>query len=230
MKTIIVSLGQLISSDTSKFKEAFLQSFVDQNLAFTGEDAWNWLLPHLPKLRLAKTNLNELLIDFNAKFSTTLDLEEFRKNFNAMSQVDSASLARMKNLMDFLEKNPEVQILVVSHTNWSHFEFIMEQLKELMPACREGLIDENDQVAPKCKILFAPSMTSQCEKHPDTLNWAMKRINVDLKNPLISLLNTIQVIDSAEQFKYIPVGSVLKMEDFDNATTAFASPSSPTPN
>ncbi|KTC68317.1 hypothetical protein Lbir_2919 [Legionella birminghamensis] len=228
MKTIIVSLGQLISSDISQFKASFQNSFLNRQLKFTGEDAWNWLLPHLPELRLAKINLNDLLGDFNSKFSTTLSFDEFRKNFNSMSQMNSDSLTRMKVLVDFLQSHPDVQILVVSHSNWSHFEFIMEQLDEILPYCRAGLI-ENDQAIPKGQILFAPSMTSQCEKHPDTLDWAIKRLKIDLNDPLISLLNTVQAVEGAEQFKYTPVGPNLRMEDFVNAATVFSS-TSPRPN
>lgn len=229
MKVIILSLGQLISSDLNKFKAAFNQSFTERKLEFNGDSAWNWLLPHLPKLRLAELQLTDLLKDFNEHFKTNLDFQEFRKNFNAMAQVDEPSLERIKSLNTLLDSDPELRVLVVSHTNWSHFESIMEQLKGVMPECRKGLLTQNEEEQPQGQLIFVPSMTSRCEKHPDTLNWALKRLNIELTHPIVSLLNTIQTLEGAEQFKYIAVGSVLKIDDIANAAMSVpvAAPAAP---
>ncbi|MBL7478450.1 hypothetical protein [Legionella bononiensis] len=212
MITVIFSLGQFISSDLKKLKDSFQTSLAQEHKEVDGETVWNWITPYLPRLRLAKISLEELCQEFNTHFSSSLTFAEFKKNFNSMSQVDANSLHRIEQFRDYLSEHPDVRFLIVSHTNTSHFDFIMDQLEPVLPNCRSGVINNQSTADLDSQMLFATSMYSQCEKHPDTLQRAITQLEIDLDQPIISFLNTVQELKDAADFTYIQADAVLNTD------------------
>ena len=212
MITVIVSLGQFISSDLKQLKDSFQNSLAQEYKEVDGETVWNWIVPYLPSLRLDKMTLDDLCKEFNTHFSSSLTFADFKKNFNSMSQVDANSFHRITQFRDYLSEHPDVRFLIVSHTNTSHFDFIMDQLEPVLPNCRSGVINNQSTADLDSQMLFATSMYSQCEKHPDTLQCAITQLEIDLDKPIISFLNTIQVLENANDFTYIQADPVLNTE------------------
>lgn len=207
MTIVIFSIGQLISSNVQILKNNFQTALQYEGKNNSGDDVWNWMVDYLPRLRLNKISLAELCTEYNTQFSTSMSVENFTGCFNSMCEIDLASLARIEKLYDFLNTNPGIQFILVSHTNFSHLDRIMEQLEPIMPDCRDGIITGTKTGEQDAKMLFATSMYAQCERHPETLQWTIDTLEIDLNQPIISFLNTIQTIEGAEHFTYVPVNS-----------------------
>ncbi|KTD46251.1 hypothetical protein [Legionella quateirensis] len=212
MITVIFSLGQFISSDVKKLKDSFQTSLAQENKEVDGETVWNWIIPYLPRLRLDQIPLEQLCEEFNTHFSSSLTFADFKKNFNSMSQVDANSLHRIEQFRDYLSERSDIRFLIVSHTNTSQFDFIMDQLEQVLPACRSGVINNQSTSDLDSQMLFATSMYSQCEKHPDTLKRAITQLEIDLEKPIISFLNTINELNDAADFTYIQADPILNTE------------------
>ena len=215
MTTVIFSLGQLISSNLQTLKDSFQSALADEGKNITGEVVWKWMAGYLPRLRLNKLTLDELCCDFNAHFSTSMTLSNFTTCFNSMCHVDEQSLNRVAQLNDFLNENTGIHVVVVSHTNFSQLNHIMEQLEHVMPNCRAGIVCDATTGEQEAKMLFATSMYSQCEQHTETLQWAIKKLEINLDEPIISFLNTIDTIEKIEyatDFTYEKADSILDVD------------------
>jgi hypothetical protein len=216
MTVAIFSLGQLISSNLQNLKDGFETELANEGKDFSGEVVWKWMTSYLPRLRLNLMTLEELHIKFNKHFSSSISLERFTTHFNSMSKIDVQSLNRVSELNHFLNVNEDIYFLVVSHTNIYHLEFIMQQLESVMPKCRDGIIHGAMTSLSNQKMLFATSMYSQKEKHPDTLQCAIKSLNISLDQPVVSFLNTIQELANADEFEYIPANGMLDVDNISN--------------
>lgn len=212
MIEVVFSLGQLISSNLQKLKTGFQTELTKEGKNIDGETVWKWITPYLPRLRLDKITLEDLAQEFNTHFSSSMTFEEFKKNFNSMCQVDASSLQRIRLLQSYLDEHQDIRLLIVSHTNTSHFNFIMEQLESVIPECRTGVLHDNGSSMLDAQIIFATSMFSQCEQHPDTLQRTITLLEIDLDQPIISFLNTIQQLKGASDFTYVAADQVLNVE------------------
>lgn len=212
MTTVVFSLGQLISSNVQTLKSAFQSALAEEGKDIQGDAVWAWLTSYLPRLRLNQITLENLCGEFNTHFAASMSVPDFTNHFNSMCRIDEASLARVAQFNDFLNEHPDIHFLVVSHTNVSHFDYIMEQLERVIPACRTGIIDNNTTSEQGAQILFATSMFSQCEQHPDTLRYAFNKLEISLDQPIISFLNSIQQVDQATDFTYIPADPILNAD------------------
>jgi len=141
-----------------------------------------------------------------------MTVPNFTSCFNSMCSIDETSLARVAKLNDYLDETPGINIVVVSHTNFPQLNYIMEQLEHVMPDCRSGIISDETTNEQDARVLFATSMYSQCEQHPDTLQWAVNKLEISLDQPVISFLNTIKTIEHATDFTYVPADSVLDVD------------------
>lgn len=212
MTVVIFSLGQLISSNLQSLKNAFQSALAEQGKDIQGDAVWMWMTKYLPSLRLNQITLENLCSEFNAHFAASMSVPDFINHFNSMCQIDEASLQRVAQFNDFLTENPGIHFLVVSHTNVSHFDYIMEQLERVIPGCRTGVINDTTTSEQGAQIMFATSMFSQCEQHPDTLRCALNKLDIGLDQPIISFLNTIQQVDEAANFTYIPAEAILNAD------------------
>lgn len=205
MTIAIVSLGQLISSNVATFKKSFELALKSEGKETTGDAVWAWLQDYLPRLRRSQMTFEELHDEFIRNFDSSMPFEDFMKNFNSMCLIDEPSLQRISEINALLSDHRDIQLLIVSHTNVSHLEYIMNQLERVVPTCKAGILNSSTNNQPPVPMIFATSMASQCEHHPDTLKWALDRLQMDLDQPIISFLNTVQHLDGAANFAYIAI-------------------------
>src|SRR5690606_24876780 len=108
---------QLISSNLQILKNSFQSALTAEGKDIKGDAVWVWLTPYLPRLRRNQISLDEVCSEFNTHFSSSLSYADFTTHFNSMSKIDEASLSRVAQFNDFLNENPEIRFLIVSHTN-----------------------------------------------------------------------------------------------------------------
>lgn len=205
----IFSLGQFISSDLNVLQSGFQRWFEEQEKKITGKEVWDWIVTKLPRLRIADMTLDELCVQFNEHFKETIDFPKFQQIFNSMSALNQITLSRVAQFKNFLEEHDQIKFILVSHTNYSHLEYIMEQLQELLPDVQSSVIGGKNRLSETAQILFAPSMTSKCTGHPDTLKYALEQLKVDDCEHLVSFLNTIKSFEHPK-FSYSEAGANLE--------------------
>lgn len=221
MTIAILSLGQLIGSDIKKFENAFHLALAAEGKDIEGRDVfWNWLKPYLPQLRRDQISIKQLCGEFNTHFDASLSVLDFTTCFNSMCEIDDASFNRVSQVNGYLTENPDIRFVMVSHTNVSHFEYIMQQLECLIPTCRTGIIDNMTTSEQSVQWLFATSMFSQHEQHQDTLRCAFTQLGIDSDEPMISFLNTIQQVDGASNFTYVQMEKTLSVEKMIDELTS----------
>ena len=209
MIIVVFSLGQFISSDLNKLKSGFESWFAEQGKGVTGDAVWAWMQPKLPKLRLAEISLEDVCNDFNKDFDVEIVFEKFQEIFNSMSIIDAASLDRIAAFNCYLLSREDMRFVLVSHTNFSHFKCILDQLNVVLPPGVKRVINAGTSEVPKDRILLAPSMYSQCEDHPGTLLYALNRLKIDNGDHVVSFLKTIPSLDDV-----IKPGSLRPKPDF----------------
>ncbi|KTD27000.1 hypothetical protein [Legionella maceachernii] len=203
----VFSIGQFISSDVQKLKDGFTQYFASRNPEITGQKIWDWMVPNLKPLRVADITLEQFCENLNQHFKVQMSFADFQAIFNSMAQVNEESLKRISEFKALLEANKDIQILLVSHTNYSHFNFVLKQIGERLPPF--GIISAKNDWPKDAQILFVPSMHSKCPEHPDTLKYALTKLEVGPEIPLVSFLNTILQFEGHPHFRYINAGAVL---------------------
>jgi hypothetical protein len=184
----------------------------DEGKNIAGDEVWKWMTGYLPRLRLNQITLDDLCFDFNDHFSASMSIPNFTTCFISMCNIDETSLARVAKLNDFLKENTGINVVVVSHTNFPQLDYIMDQLEQVIPGCRAGIINDETTGEQEEKMLFATSMYSQCEQHPDTLQWAINKLEIRLDQPVISFLSTIQSIDNVTDFTYTQADPTLDVD------------------
>ncbi|ARH01236.1 hypothetical protein [Legionella micdadei] len=203
----VFSIGQFISSDVKKLKEGFTEYFASRNPDITGEKVWNWMIANLNPLRVADITLEQFCENLNQHFKTEISFADFQRIFNSMAEVNEESLKRIAEFQALLEANKDIQILLVSHTNYSHLNYILEQIGHRLP--HFGVISAKNDWPEKAQILFVPSMSSKCPDHPGTLAYALAKLEVHPETTLISFLNSIQQFEGHPNFQYISAGATL---------------------
>lgn len=208
MIVAVFSLGQFISSKLDLLKSGFQDWFKTlKKEDATGEIVWKWMADNLAPLRVGEITLKQFCDKFNEHFQVNMTFSEFSKIFNSMCTLDKASLervAKFKGLLD--EQDEDIKFVLVSHTNYSHLYYILSQLQNLIP---ETAVISDDKWSESEKILFAPSMSSKCTEHPDTLKYALKKLEIGEEDHVVSFLNTIKAYDHPH-FLYIDPGKDLE--------------------
>ena len=207
MKIAVISMGQFISSDLSKLKQGFTEYFRIQNKPITGEEIWEWMSKNLESLRKDEITLAQFCQNLNDHFKTDMPFIDFQKIFNSMVELNSDALLRVSQFTELLNKNQDVTLVLVSHTNHSHLNFILEQVQSHLPRSY-GIISIKNDWPNNARILFVPSMSSKCPDHPGTLNYALQKLGIDKDTPVVSFLNSIQTFPHPN-FKYIKAEQVL---------------------
>ncbi|MCE0723742.1 MULTISPECIES: hypothetical protein [Legionella] len=203
----VFSLGQFISSKLDLLKLGFQEWFKTQKKEdVSGEIVWKWMADNLAPLRVGEITLKQFCDKFNEHFQVNMTFTEFSKIFNSMCTLDKASLDRVAKFKGFLEEHDGVKFVLVSHTNYSHLYYILSQLPKLIP---ETAVISDDKWSESEQILFAPSMSSKCTEHPDTLKYALKKLKIDKEDHVISFLNTIKAYDHPH-FSYVDPGKDLE--------------------
>lgn len=129
---------------------------------------------NLAPLRVGEITLKQFCDKFNEHFKANMTFSEFSKIFNSMCTLDKASVERVVKFKEFIDGYDDVKFVLVSHTNYAHLYYILSQLQTLIP---ETSIISDELWSESEKILFAPSMSSKCTEHPDTLKYALKNYN-----------------------------------------------------
>ncbi|KTD74612.1 hypothetical protein [Legionella waltersii] len=207
----VFSLGQFVSSNLDVLKKEFSDWFKKSSVEKTGDDVWNWLQSsgHLKSLRLGKMTVSQLCESFNKEFKLTMSFTDFSNMFNSMCKVDSEALKRIKGFKDFLDQHENIQLILVSHTNYSHLHYILSQVGPTLGKDGFSVIQKEEAWNSKAKIVFAPSMSSQCEQHPDTLKFALGELKASKDDTLISFLNSVQAY-THDHFSYVDPGKTLE--------------------
>lgn len=217
MIVAIFSMGQFISSNVKKLQNGFDVYYAMQGVYPPGEDLWNWILQNLTPLRTGEMSLE----DFHKKFDNyvygmhyvKIPFEKFKEIFNSMSKVDESTLARIIEFKKFLENRDDIQLLLVSHTNYSHLDYVLSQIQHALP--KFGIVDIKNSWDNDAKILFVPSMSSKCPEHSGTLKYALDKLQLNPETKLVSFLNTIKTFDCPPyhySFKYVDAGTVLNLD------------------
>ncbi|KTD68275.1 MULTISPECIES: hypothetical protein [Legionella] len=209
----VFSLGQFVSSKLDVLKTGFQEWFAsqkkdDKEAAVSGEDVWKWMAANLAPLRIGAITLKQFCDQFNAHFKVNMSFSDFGKIFNSMCTLDKTSLERVAKFKEFLDKHDDVKFVLVSHTNYPHLHYILSQLQKSIPGGEAAIISDEKWSADE-RILFAPSMTSKCTEHPDTLKYALKKLKVGEDDLVISFLNTIKEFAHPD-FKYVDPGKELE--------------------
>jgi len=212
---IVLSSGQLISADINKLAQGLAQK------GFDGEKLLGWIKNNLAPLRLGQS-----LQDFHLKFSiennVKISFEDFETIFNSMCEISTESAVQIKSLTDFLNQSEhDVQLILVSHTNWSHLNWILNQLQSIInPNITHSVICSDKPWDSNAKLLFATSMHSQCTDHPAILNFALNTLHHE-DMQILSFLNTIQTFNHPsvhENFTYTSLGNTLSAETIISMT------------
>ncbi|HHT0591812.1 TPA: hypothetical protein ACTXXA_000766 [Legionella anisa] len=207
MIVVVFSLGQFISSKLDVLKSGFQEWFKTQKKEdVTGEMVWKWMADNLAPLRIGGITLKQFCDKFNEHFQVNMTFTEFSKIFNSMCNLDKASLERVEKFKGFLDAHDGVKFVLVSHTNYSHLYYILSQLPKLIP---ETAVINDDKWSESENILFAPSMSSKCTEHPDTLKYALEKLKIDKDDHVISFLSTIKAYDHPH-FSYVDPGKDLE--------------------
>ncbi|WP_131796102.1 hypothetical protein [Legionella lansingensis] len=160
-------------------------------------------------MRIADITLEDFCKNLNEHFKTAISFLDFVNIFNSMAQVDEQSLERISEFKRFLDENSHIKFLLISHTNFSHLNYILAQIESRLPECRSGVIDITNTWAKETQVLFAPSMSSKCPDHPSTLKYAIAKLEIGATTPLVSFLNTIKTFEEHQNFRYIDAGPTL---------------------
>ncbi len=212
---VIFSIGQFVNSNLDSLKEGFSSWFKENSNPNTGESVWEWMRTsgQLKSLRLGQITTSDLHNAFNSEFDVNMDFKKFSTIFNSMCLVNQEMLDRIKNYKEYLDKTDGVQFILVSHTNYSHLNFILSQISPIL----QNTITVMSKEKPwdiDAKFVLVPSMVSQCEEHKDTLAFAMKELVITENDPIISFLNSIKGLDH-EKFQYTDPG-----QDHEQVTEA----------
>lgn len=157
---------------------------------------WQWMSLNLAPLRVGTITLKQFCDQFNEHFKVNITFSNFCNIFNSMCILDKTSIERVAKFKEYLEEHDEIQFVLVSHTNYSHLYFILTQLQEFLPKGEDTcIISDEMNWSPDEKILFAPSMSSKCTEHPDTLKYALNKLKIESHDQIISFLNTIKEYD-----------------------------------
>lgn len=223
---VVFSLGQLISSNLEILKASFTEFFKAMGKNNTGEEVWDYwdTSSILGDLRTDKRTIGDVHTDFQQHFDVKISLEDFLQKFKSMSKVDKSVSKRIEELYNYLQEDDDTLFLVISHTNWAHFEYIMEQLKSIIPvpSNKNEILPNNKDL--KSRIVFAPSMLSKKQDHTDTFNWACEQLKLqENSDSIVSFLNTIQSNKSVgknfnhfEYKKLLPSWDAGEVTDFLN--------------
>jgi hypothetical protein len=205
----VFSMGQFISSKLDVLKSGFQDWLTSQKKEVTGETVWQWMAAHLAPLRVGEMTLAQFCEQFNKHFEVNMPFSEFSRVFTSMCVLDKASLERVSQFKAFLKDHEGVQFVLVSHTNYAHLHFILSQLKETLPEGESLVINDESEWLKSGQILFAPSMSSKCTEHPDTLKYAASKLELSSDDLVVSFLNTIKKFDHT-QFSYVDPGKDLE--------------------
>jgi hypothetical protein len=207
----VFSLGQFVGSNLDLLKKGFSEWFKKNSVEKTGDDVWNWLQSsgHLKSIRMGKMSVSQLCESFNKEFKLTMSFTDFSNMFNSMCKIDDETLKRIKGFKDFLDKHENIQLILVSHTNYSHLHYILSQIGPIFSKDGLSVIQKEESWNNKAKIVFATSMSSQCEQHPDTLKYALGELKASKDDTLISFLNSVQAY-THEHFSYADPGKTLE--------------------
>ncbi|WP_131781273.1 hypothetical protein [Legionella gresilensis] len=213
----VFSLGQFVSSKLDILKLGFENWFKAQHKEVSGEAVWQWMANNLTPLRLGNITVKQFCDQFNQYFQVEISFTEFNKIFNSMCELDKSSLERITKFKNFLDSHNDVQFVLVSHTNYSHLNYILSQLQNILPENQSLIINDETHWLVDGKILFAPSMSSKCTEHSDTLKYAVDKLKLEEKDSIISFLNTIKKFEHPN-FNYIDPGKDLEkvMEVIEN--------------
>ncbi|STX52032.1 Uncharacterised protein [Legionella busanensis] len=216
----VFSLGQFVSSKLDVLKLGFENWFKTQHKEVLGEDVWQWMANNLAPLRLGNITVKQFCDQFNQYFDVNISFTEFNKIFNSMCELDKSSLERVTKFKNFLNSHDDVQFVLVSHTNYSHLNYILSQLQAILPVQQSLIISDEQEWLENEKILFAPSMSSKCTEHSDTLKYAVNKLKLEEKDLVVSFLNTIKKSEHPN-FTYIDPGKDLEkvMEIIENLVT-----------
>ncbi|MGQ3888883.1 hypothetical protein ACQUW5_07600 [Legionella sp. CNM-1927-20] len=216
----VFSLGQFVSSKLDILKLGFQNWFAAQKKEVSGEVVWQWMVNNLTPLRLGNITVKQFCEQFNKYFQVDMPFTEFNKIFNSMCELDKSSLARITKFKKFLDKHEEVQFVLVSHTNFSHLNYVLSQLENIIPDHQSLIISDEMLWLKNGKILFAPSMSSKCVEHSDTLKYAVDKLKLEDNDLIVSFLNTIKKFDHPH-FSYIEPGKDLEkvMEAVESLAT-----------
>jgi hypothetical protein len=114
------------------------------------------LVPNLTPLRTGDITLeafhSKFNQDININFNAEIGFEKFKEIFNSMSVVDEASLERIAEFTKILNDNKHIKFLLVSHTNHSHLQFILDQISSKLPCF--GIIDATNKWPQDAQIFF----------------------------------------------------------------------------
>lgn len=218
----VFSLGQFVSSNLEVLKKGFEDELAGWGKTTTGDEVWQWMLPNLAPLRLGG-ELDAFRVAFNRHFDVDLPFEQFEHIFKSMSTIHETKLNEIASFEDYLQAQENLKVILVSHTNHTHLNYILEQIKTTVPEARLGVVYPSCSLSESQRLLFAPSMFSQCVEHRDTLLFSLKQLNLDPQDlHVVSFLNTIPNLDSrfeelldAERFVYADPGKQLEhVKDF----------------
>lgn len=207
----VFSIGQFVSSNLDLLKNGFTEWFKANSVEKTGDDVWNWLSAsgHLKSLRVGNMTVSQLVDSFNKEFKLSMSFTDFSKIFNSMCKIDDEGLKRIKSFKEYLDKHDDLQFVLVSHTNYSHLNYVLSQIGPIFGKDNLAVMQKEEAWSNKAKVLLAPSMSSKCEQHPDTLKYAFTELKVGKEDNVISFLNTIQKYEH-DHFAYVDAGKNLE--------------------
>jgi hypothetical protein len=201
----IFSIGQFIGSDLGRLKKGFQQWFEEHTRAVTGDNVWDWMVKNLKPLRVNEITLEKFCEQFNAQFNSNPDAVKmpypvFEAIFKSMATIDEDSLRAITQFVKFLDaQQGNVKCLLVSHTNICQFEHILSQLKGI----HYNVLDGNKLGFPEEHLLFATSMHSNAELHPQTLAYALSQLDLSLVESDVHFVSFLNTIVSSEYIQYM---------------------------
>ena len=149
--------------------------------------------------------LEQFCDQFNTHFNSDSNASKmpyalFEAIFKSMTTMDEASIEAITQFMHYLDENKDkVKCLLVSHTNNCQFMHILSQL----PAIQYKVIDDEVIDLPEENMLFATSMQSKAELHPQTFGYALDKLKLNLDDADITYVSFLNTIPASEHIQYI---------------------------
>lgn len=229
---IILSLGQFADSDVEILKRGFNQWRSNQlsnqqNEERLGDVVWNWMSENLsddPKnkvTRLDPLRRNDITIEnfaqkcnqeCIAKFfqeknnvQITISTEEFIAIFKSMSQIKETTFDKIRSLnkaLNEIDPGRQIRIILVSHTNLCHTEYIIEQLQTEIPELTLNNFKQDESLEPPtARVLLITSMFTGGVEHPDILKKGLVYLAAHGLE-ITEGVSCLKTIDKNEAFPY----------------------------
>lgn len=194
----VFSLGQLIGARPDILRGRF-NYYLDRHGRgdVTGDDVWAWMQVNIYNLRLGREHFTEFVTRFNQDFNLAVPLDDFATMFNSMVMFSVEARQRIIALYNYIVDNPGMRVLLVSHTNYTHLRWIMDELHAILPNDAVTVLDKIANEIPDAQFVIATSMIMQSMDHRDILVDGLNAMGCGDEGVIVSFTRSVEEIEDS---------------------------------